>query len=60
MENKSIGPVVFLVFFFGLACLAYLLWNPHKDDDRLRAECKARGGVFIEARDPLHVCVSPR
>jgi hypothetical protein len=26
----------------------------------LRAECAARGGLFIEARSPMHACVQPK
>lgn len=40
--------------------IGYIFNNVHKDDAKLRSECEARGGVFVEARQPIHICVTPR
>lgn len=43
-----------------VAFVCAVVFYAHKDDSRLRAECEARGGVLVEAKDPpLHVCVKP-
>lgn len=43
------------LLLFGLTAMLFQ-WA-HDDDARLKAECEARGGVFVEARSPMHVCV---
>jgi len=59
-DEYGYGPVLFLLGFVACIAIGYILLNPHKDDARLKAECESRGGVFVEARDPLHVCVTPK
>ena len=29
----------------------------HKDDSRLKIECEAAGGLFVQTREPLNICV---
>lgn len=49
-----------LLLFLGLLALfaGFAVYYAHKDDAQLRAECEARGGTFIHATEPLHVCVT--
>lgn len=42
-----------------IAFIVFLAHFPHRHDKELKARCEAAGGVFIEAREPLHVCVKP-
>lgn len=41
------------------AAVLFLGWYVHKDDAQEEAECHARGGIFLEARSPVHACVQP-
>jgi hypothetical protein len=42
-----------------LAALAgWAVWDAHRDDAALRADCEARGGIFFHARNPAHVCAA--
>ena len=41
----------------GLGLLFFGIWYANKDEPQLRAECEKRGGVLIQARSPLYVCV---
>lgn len=49
-----------IAILFVIVLMIFLLWIPyqvHKDDAKLRAACEAAGGVFVEAREPIHICV---
>ena len=43
-----------LVIIGGIGWFDYAV---HGDDARLEAECKAKGGVFVEGRKPVHPCL---
>jgi hypothetical protein len=45
------------IMFVVIVGLLILFYGAHKDDAILKAECERAGGVFIEAREPVHVCV---
>lgn len=40
-------------------CLNALVYFAHRNDALLKAACEAKGGVFVHARDPMHICVMP-
>lgn len=43
-----------LFCFYGM----YMSHKQHENDDQLQAACEARGGIFIHAKSPMHVCMA--
>ncbi len=54
------GIFLIILIFVAVAAAGLIVASAHKDDDQLRAECEARGGTFVEAREPLHLCVQAK
>jgi hypothetical protein len=52
--------IIVMIALSAIAFSTFVMWHAHKDDARLRAECEARGGTFVEARSPMHTCVAER
>lgn len=50
-----VGLFVAVLFLF----VSFVMLWPHRHDREERAACEAKGGVFIEARQPMHVCATP-
>jgi len=56
--NPTKALMIWIIFltFIGFLIIGASIYV-HKDDMRLKAECEAAGGLFIQAREPMTACV---
>jgi hypothetical protein len=57
MIKKIINVLVIVGGLSIIITLISLFDYSHKYDTILKVECEQKGGTFVQARDPLYVCV---
>ena len=54
----KIWRIVFCVCLLWVgSIIVYLFASTHKHDAYFKTECEKAGGVFLEARNPMSICI---
>jgi len=57
MYDKIITIIFIVGSIAAMIALINLLSYTHRYDTTLKIECESKGGTFVQARDPMYICV---